>query len=570
MEIEKIIQTIFYIVVIIIIIIIICAIIWSYNNTLTSKKDSKDVPHNNSSSNSPNTPYDDYDDLDTEIKVPDTEYSYDKQKHGLSLNDHPISQESTLSYDEFKSIAFTKTFIQTYYQAVITSLNHKRKLFRRKQRQTNSELRSTQKRVGADGSNNFTHDSNLDRLKRASIEINEIIIAIDRKLATIDSDTIKQDFYDAINDPEFGLESLVGRDDVKDTLALQIFTFARNPMSFTNGFQNMVVYGNSGVGKSKLAETLGFVYSKSNILVRGNVRNVTKQEFTSSYVNESAQLTRELLSSTLEGVLFIDEAYDMCPPSNLQGRTVDHGHEAITELVNFLDKNMGLSIVIAAGYEDDMEDRFMNANQGMPRRFPHKIRLNNYSSKQLTDILLKFIGKSSPEIKLTNVEASYLYTLIDFLLTNSPDIFDKQAGDMLTLSGCITRSVYGSVERRWISGKYTNNAYMLLSGINDYLRTKGLSISAGELDFCQIDDLPTPKNINRVRPKQLSKSSHCMTPDYNFDKASTPSTTGSLSSQNTPFSPFSNYLNGDTPFTTDSNTDVISPSLHNRIRNLGE
>ena len=47
----------------------------------------------------------------------------------------------------------------------------------------------------------------------------------------------------------------------------------------------------------------------------------------------------------------------MCPPPNLLGRTIDHGYEAITELVNFLDKHMGLSIVIAAGYEKDMEER---------------------------------------------------------------------------------------------------------------------------------------------------------------------------------------------------------------------
>ena len=232
--------------------------------------------------------------------------------------------------------------------------------------------------------------------------------------------------------------------------------------------------------------------------MRRKVRNVTKQEFTSSYVNESAQLTRELLMSTLEGVLFVDEAYDLCPPTSTLGRGVDHGHEAITELVNFLDKNMGLSIVIAAGYEDEMEERFMGANQGLSRRFPHQIRLKNYDPKQLTDILLKFLSEYTDTIKIGNIEAGYIYTVIDFLHTNVEDIFSKQAGDMLNLSNDIVRSIYGSVTRRWSKTDHRNNALMLLTGFNDHLRGKGISISPGNFDFCDAYNLPTPGRINRL------------------------------------------------------------------------
>jgi len=513
---EKAFRIILYVVLIIVAFFVIYAFLWMYHatNALSNKQiplpnngnfdviDSDDEYIGESSENEP-------------VKYQQRrEYNYERYNHGLSLSNEPQQRESTLNYQEFREVIFTDAFLKNYYSALRISFLEKVKIYTKKYQDIKGDLKATQKRVGSEASTGFNHDSNLDRLRRASIETKEVLSSIQQRLSVLSIDTIKRDFHEAIHDPVNGLDSLVGREDVKDILSLQIFTFARNPKLFFTSFQNMTIYGRSGVGKTKLAETIGFVYSKSGILARRKVRSVTKQEFTSSYVNESAQLTRELLMSTLEGVLFVDEAYDLCPSSNLMGRSVDHGGEAVAELVNFLDKNTGLSIVIAAGYEQEMEDRFMGSNQGLDRRFPHKIKLNDYSSKQLTDILLKFLEESAPHISISDIEAGYIYTLIDFLCQNTDDIFSKQAGDMLNLSGVVTRSIYGSVVRRWSKGKHKNNANMILDGFNDYLRGKGMSISPGKFDFCQANDLPTPGRINHVpTPRQTltpyqSNSSH--------------------------------------------------------------
>ena len=517
MDLEYTLKIFLYVIVIIAVLLFILGCWWIYkttnksienhNSSISSKRkqpdsDNFEISESESMSESENEEFG----QESPIKrVQPREYTYERLDHGLSISSQPQERESTLRYEEFKDIIMTDVFLKNYQMAIRTSFQEKDKIYKTKYRELLSELKATQKRVGSEASTGFNHDSNLDRLRRSTIEIKEIILALRKRLESLSLDIIKKDLYDAIHDPEHGIDSLIGREDVKDILALQIFTFARNPRLFFHSFQNITIYGSSGVGKTKLAETIGFVFSKSGILIRKKVRSVTKQEFTSSYVNESAQLTRELLMSTLEGVLFIDEAYDLCPPKSTLGRGIDHGHEAVTELVNFLDKNIGLSIVIAAGYEDEMEERFMGANQGLSRRFPHQIRLKDYNSRQLTDILLKFMGEYSDYIKLSNVEAGYIYTVIDFLCQNVKGIFSKQAGDMLNLSNVIVRSIYGAIGSRWSSTDYRKNALMLLNGFNDYLRDKGISISPGDFNFCNAYDLPTPGRINSLRntPKSI-------------------------------------------------------------------
>ncbi|MCA9750274.1 MAG: hypothetical protein KC414_14285, partial [Romboutsia sp.] len=154
----------------------------------------------------------------------------------------------------------------------------------------------------------------------------------------------------------------------------------------------------------------------------------------------------------------------------------DHGREAIAEMVNFLDKHIGLSVVIVAGYEKDMERRFMTCNEGMPRRFPHVIRLSGYDSAQLTNLLLTFLMQKSPEIIFEDEESNYLYALINYTMQERTNIFSKHAGDMLNLAGHLIRAIYGSKDYTWSKTNHKNNNKLLLKGFNDYLRGEGLSI----------------------------------------------------------------------------------------------
>lgn len=241
-------------------------------------------------------------------------------------------------------------------------------------------------------------------------------------------------------------DSLIGRTDVKDFLAQQIIAFSSNPHVFLNNFQNICIFGPSGIGKTKLAFTISEVYLATGILSRNNFVKTTKSDFTTAYVNESGTMTRNALMHGLEGVTFIDEAYDITQ-SGQRGVYRDHGDEAVTEMVNFLDKTIGLSIVIASGYEAEMKKRFLGANEGMDRRFFYKITLKEYTNEELYVICKRFLTKSG--ISVNSKQGSYLWGCIKAVYDEDPSVFSKQGSDMLSLSGEINRIMFSSKSVIW-------------------------------------------------------------------------------------------------------------------------
>lgn len=402
---------------------------------------------------------------------------YILQKKDFALVDGQSVDNAQIKYEDFKLWYLTPEFLQKYTEAIKQALKiKKRRLFevRKKYMADLKALRGANHR-GEGLSKLLSSIEKNDDAKMIETTIGEIELLlkeIKKREKIIDIDSTRQGLISALTDKDHGIDSLTGRDDIKDFLALQLYTFAQNPRIFFSNFQNMAIYGSSGVGKTCAAQVIGHVYASCGILVRNHVHIVTKQSMTTAYVNESAKMTRKLLLANLESIIFVDEAYDLSPPPTILGNGVDHGHEAITEMVNFIDKMKGLSVIIVAGYKDEMETRFMKANEGLPRRFPHIFTLKPYSAKELTDILIKFILTNCPDIRFKETHGNYIFTIINYLNKEHKDIFSKQAGDMDNLSGYISRAAYGSPGKSW-----NNNAEeLILSGFNAYLNAKNLTI----------------------------------------------------------------------------------------------
>lgn len=293
-------------------------------------------------------------------------------------------------------------------------------------------------------------------------ELDELIKLLSKKITP---SKIKKDLQEAIYDPTRGLESLVGRNPIKNKLVSQLYAFSQNWKVFSGNFYNYALMGRSGTGKTRLGQVISFVFAKSGILATDHIYIVSRADLVGQYIGQTAPRTRSLLLSSLEGCIFIDEAYQLS-----RGCNKDFGHEAITEIVNFSDKYVGMSIIIVAGYQDMMKEEFFPSNEGLERRFPHQLILGDYTNSQLTDILIAFVDKSIP---LSDSARNILFTMIVKVSQDIPTAFDKQAGDMLNLGGAILISIYSSPRMKWKDGDTLNNVCILSQAFNKFLQTKG-------------------------------------------------------------------------------------------------
>lgn len=411
----------------------------------------------------------------------------------VELNPGQIKKNKDfINYEQFLQLYKNNDFLESFTESVKLNLKIKKERYIKLFQEIKEEYLIAKKNCPNSFIPNPKYQEQVDASESVLKEIKEIIKQIDIINMQLEREGKKWSLNRlnmALYDKNNGLNCLIGRDDIKNFLAIQLYTFSKNPRIFFSTFQNIALYAPSGYGKTKIGQTIGWVLSKCGILIKEKFQVVTKSAMTTPYVNESGSKTRNLLLSNLEGILLIDEAYDITPPTNTFGfKGIDHGHEAVTELVNFIDKMMGLNIIIAAGYPEEMKERFMKANQGMPRRFPHVITLDAYTAEDLSKILLSNLKKSNPDLNISKDDINYLYTIIDYLeksITNKKmdiniddDInakgghktfFPKQGGDMLNLSAYISNSYYSNIKSKDLK-------LAILNGFNEYLSKNNLHI----------------------------------------------------------------------------------------------
>ena len=300
----------------------------------------------------------------------------------------------------------------------------------------------------------FVHDADVYKLARLTdAEVKEISPQINNKLilaylqtastclkdkittlTNMSPEQLQQDYMTALKDPSNGLKTITNVEIINQIVKI-ISSLVGGYQAFSTGFQNIVITGPAGVGKTTLAFTLAFIFKKLHILCFGTSKVVTRSDLVAAFLGQTAPKTRSLLFSTLEGILFIDEAYQIggCPKED------QYGMESLVELLNFLDKYVGLSVIIVAGYEKEMDQCFFGRNEGLRRRFPNKYKLQSYSSLQLFHVFLTKILHSLQFDPFTqSSDLVFIYLLIDYF--NNSNSFPNMAGDMLILATFFIRN----------------------------------------------------------------------------------------------------------------------------------
>ena len=205
----------------------------------------------------------------------------------------------------------------------------------------------------------------------------------------IDDDEGAQETIDAIDEE---VASMIGMDNIKAFFAqvrkkVQYVQAGGQPQVLRTCL-NMVVTGNPGTGKTTFARLLFRFLRAYGVLKKDNFVECNALELKGKYLGQTCGNVRSIVQSALGGCLFLDEAYALAG----DGRADAFSNEAIRTLLTEVENNRTGLLVVLAGYQDKMK-LLMQADPGMPRRFPQTLHLADYTPQQLAVICRK-VAKS--------------------------------------------------------------------------------------------------------------------------------------------------------------------------------
>lgn len=223
-------------------------------------------------------------------------------------------------------------------------------------------------------------------------EINEKISQPKQKLqgvkaTEVDENETLSEVIDELNEL-IGLENIKGAiQELTNFLKVQKLR-EKEGLKAVNNSLHSVFMGPPGTGKTTVARLISRVYKHLGYLEKGHLIETDRSGMVAGYVGQTATKVDEIVNTSLNGVLFIDEAYALS-----KGNKQDFGNEAIEILLKKMEDHRKELVVIVAGYPDEMKG-FINSNPGLQSRFNRYFTFNHYKPVELLGVFELYCRKN--------------------------------------------------------------------------------------------------------------------------------------------------------------------------------
>lgn len=183
------------------------------------------------------------------------------------------------------------------------------------------------------------------------------------------------------------LAQLIGLKDVKEQVR-KIAAFARMKKDLeTLGRAsvpvalNMEFVGNPGTAKTTVARILAGIFKEIGILSSSQIVETGRADLVAGYIGQTAINVKSVFKRARGKLLFIDEAYSLASDSQR-----DFGYEAVNTIVQEMENSRSDTVVVFAGYPEEMEN-FFSMNPGLRSRVPFRISFPDYSTDEMAQIV---------------------------------------------------------------------------------------------------------------------------------------------------------------------------------------
>ncbi len=167
----------------------------------------------------------------------------------------------------------------------------------------------------------------------------------------------------------------------------------------------MVFLGNPGTGKTTIARLISDILYNLKYIKENKLVEVSVKDLVAEYVGQTAPKTMSVIEKSMNGVLFIDEAYALADKGGNS-----YNAEAIATLIQAMENYRDKLVVIFAGYTKEMQD-FLDSNSGITSRIGYTLTFDDYTTDELIEIFLGMTKKAGFEVNEDAI--AYLRDIID-------------------------------------------------------------------------------------------------------------------------------------------------------------